>query len=98
VRRSSIGIARCCAIIANYENSPAPASDIYVEIETIRIPVQVVRAGKIPDPGDVMGRSPTAPDLAASFQRGTDLCLAEHSHFIPMEAPGLVAKLIAAAR
>jgi lipase len=81
-----------------YENSPAPASDIYPEIATIRIPVRVVRAGKVPDPGDVMGRSPTAPDLAGSFQRGTDLCLADHSHFIPMEAPALVAKLIAAAQ
>lgn len=78
-----------------YENSPAPASDIYREIETIRIPVRVVRAGKVPDPGDVMGRSPTAPELAASFQHGADLCLAEYSHFIPMEAPALTAKLIA---
>ena len=78
-----------------YENSPAPESNIYAEIETIRIPVRVVRSGKVPDPGDVMGRSPTAPDLAASFQYGSDLCLTEYSHFIPMEAPALTAKLIA---
>jgi pimeloyl-ACP methyl ester carboxylesterase len=78
-----------------YENSPAPASNIYPEIETIRIPVRVVRAGKVSDPGDIMGRSPTAPNLASSFQHGTDLCLAEYSHFIPMEAPALTAKLIA---
>jgi lipase len=77
-----------------YENSPAPASNIYPEIETIRIPVHVVRAGKVPDPGDVMGRSPTAPGLASSFAKGTDLCLAEYSHFIPMEAPALTTKLI----
>jgi lipase len=77
-----------------YENSPAPASNIYPEIETIKIPVHVVRAGKLPEPGDVMGRSPTAPDLASSFQHGADLCLPEHSHFIPMEAPALVSKLI----
>lgn len=77
-----------------YENSPAPASDIYAEIATIKIPVRVVRAGKVRDPGDVMGRSPTAPDLAASFERGTDLCLPDHSHFIPMEAPWLVAELL----
>jgi lipase len=81
-----------------YENSPAPASDIYPEIETIRIPVRVVRAGKVPDPGDVMARSPTAPELASSFRQGSDLCLAEYSHFIPMEAPALTAKLIAGAR
>ena len=78
-----------------YENSPAPASNIYPEIETIRIPVRVVRAGKVPDPGDIMGRSPTAPGLASSFRQGTDLCLTEYSHFIPMEAPVLTAKLIA---
>jgi lipase len=78
-----------------YENSPAPESNIYAEIETIRIPVRVVRAGKVPDPGDVMGRSPTAPDLASSFQHGSDLYLPEYSHFIPMEAPAPTAKLIA---
>lgn len=78
-----------------YENSPAPASDIYAEIDSIEIPVRVVRAGKIPDPSDVMGRSPTAPELASSFLNGTDLCLTEYSHFIPMEAPALTAKLIA---
>jgi lipase len=77
-----------------YENSPAPASDIFREIDSIKIPVRVVRSGKVPDPGDVMGRSPTAPELASSFERGTDLCLPEYSHFIPMEAPVLTAKLI----
>jgi hypothetical protein len=41
-----------------------------------------------------MGSSPTAPDLAASFAHGTDTCLPEHSHFIPMESPELAAKLI----
>ena len=38
---------------------------------------------------------PPRPDLAASFVRGTDTCLAEYSHFIPMESPELAAKLIA---
>jgi lipase len=78
-----------------YENSPAPASDIYSEIDTIRIPVRVIRAGKIVDPSDVMGRSPTPPELASSFAQGTDICVAEYSHFIPMEAPEFTAKLIA---
>ena len=80
---------------AIYENSPAPASNIYPEIAGIKIPVRVVRAGRVADPGDVMGSSPTAPELASSFERGTDLCLRERSHFIPMEAPVLTAKLIA---
>jgi hypothetical protein len=42
-----------------------------------------------------MGSSPTAPNLAASFTHGVDTCLPEHSHFIPMESPELMAKLIA---
>jgi hypothetical protein len=41
-----------------------------------------------------MGSSPTAPNLAASFAQGSDTCLPEHSHFIPMESPELAAKLI----
>ena len=60
----------------------------------IDIPVHVVRAGRYRDPANVMGTSPTAPDLAAHFAKGRDTCLPEHSHFIPMEAPDLTAKLI----
>jgi lipase len=77
-----------------YENSTVPASNIHAEIATIPIPVHVVRAGRFRDPANVMGTSPTAPDLAGSFARGADTCLAEHSHFIPMESPELTAKLI----
>lgn len=80
---------------AVYENSSSPASDIYAEIETIRIPVHVARAGKEMNPASFMGRSPTAPELASSFANGTDHLLTEQSHFIPMEAPALTAKLIA---
>ncbi len=80
---------------AIYENSSATASDIYPEIETIRIPVHVVRAGKTMDPASFMGRSPTAPELASSFANGTDRVLENHSHFIPMEAPAMVAGMIA---
>jgi lipase len=78
-----------------YEASPAVESNIYPEIATIAIPVHVVRSGRFQGPGDVMRSSPTAPDLAASFAAGADTLLAEHSHFIPMESPDLVAKLIA---
>lgn len=77
-----------------YEASPAVESNIYPEIATIAIPVHVVRAGRFREGENVMGSSPTAPDLAASFAHGTDTCLAECSHFIPMESPDVVAKLI----
>jgi len=80
---------------AVYQNSSAPASDIYAEMETIRIPVHVIRAGKEMDPASFMGRSPTAPELASSFSNGTDLLLTDQSHFIPMEAPAVTANLIA---
>jgi lipase len=78
-----------------YEASPAVESNIYPAIATIAIPVRVVRSGRFQDPANVMGLSPTAPDLAASFTRGADTLLPECSHFIPMESPQLVAKLIA---
>ena len=79
---------------AIYENSPAPASDIYVEIDTIQIPVRVVRSVKPMDPADVMSQSPTAPELASIFAQGVDLPVTEYSHFIPMEGPAFTAKLI----
>jgi len=77
-----------------YEASPAVGSNIYPEIATIRAPVHVIRSGRYREAENVMGSSPTAPNLAASFAQGTDTCLPEHSHFIPMESPELAAKLI----
>jgi pimeloyl-ACP methyl ester carboxylesterase len=79
---------------AIYEASPAVESNIYPEIAAIQVPVHVVRAGRYRDPANVMGMSPTAPDLASHFVRGRDTCLADYSHFIPMEAPELTAKLV----
>ena len=77
-----------------YENGALPNADVYREIASIQIPVHVARARPVRDPSDVMLGSPTTPDLASRFARGTDLLLSEHSHFIPMEAPALTAKLI----
>lgn len=77
-----------------YAHSPMPESNIYPEIATIETPVHVVRAGKQFDPANIMSVSPTTPGLASSFARGTDLCVPDHSHFIPMEAPALIAKLV----
>jgi lipase len=77
-----------------YAGSTAVESNIYPEIASIQIPVHVVRAGRYPDPADVIRTSLTTPGLAASFRRGTDTFLPGHSHFIPMESPALAAKLI----
>jgi len=77
-----------------YDGSTAVESNIHSEIATIRIPVHVVRSGRHLDSSNLMGSSPTMPDLAACFARGTDSCLDEYSHFLPMESPELAAKLI----
>lgn len=71
------------------------AADIYDELAGITIPVQVVRAGQhLPSRTWDMLSSPTAPDLADRFAHGRDLHLPDYSHFVPMEAPGLVAGLL----
>jgi pimeloyl-ACP methyl ester carboxylesterase len=77
-----------------YEASTAVETDIHREIDAVTVPVHVVRAGRFQDPANFMGTSPTAPDLASRFERGRDTCLPEYSHFMPMEAPELTAKLI----
>ncbi len=68
---------------------------IYDAIESLEIPVSVMRAK---DRGEYsaadMSTSPTTPGLAGSFRRGRDIYLPQMSHFIPMEDPGLVAAMI----
>lgn len=79
-----------------YEHSRVFESNIYAEMATLRIPVHVVRGG-LDDEAHFMAKSLTSADLAASFAQGRDTLLAEHSHFIPMEAPALTATFIAGA-
>lgn len=75
-----------------YAGGTAIESNIYPEISTIQIPVRVVRAGKVQArPAEDLSASPTAPDLATYFQRGTDRYLSDYSHLFPMENPALVA-------
>jgi pimeloyl-ACP methyl ester carboxylesterase len=78
-----------------YDDSTAVESNIYPEIATVHIPVHVIRAGSAHDPANVMGASVALPTLASHFAHGRDACLAEHSHFIPMESPTRAAKLVA---
>jgi lipase len=71
------------------------ATNIYPEIATLQIPVTILRAHRSSDNFVMnMTDSPTAPDLAAQFAHGTDVYLPDHSHFIPMEAPELVAEYV----
>ena len=82
---------------ATYGQSNAPESNLYAGIPSVRQPVTILRAGATGTPGVFdLSASPTAPDLAAKFARGRDILLADHNHYIPMEAPELVAAEIAA--
>lgn len=75
----------------------ATASDSpYGDIAQLEIPVRVLRARQRPAdlPSGDMSYSPTAPDLAAYFRQGDDLLLPDHTHYIPMEDPDLVAEQI----
>jgi lipase len=70
---------------------------IYASIRALQIPVLVVRA-RPQDPSvkpwDALG-TPTWQHLAQEFRFGRDLQLMDKTHMLPMEDPGLVARLIA---
>ena len=77
-----------------YECSRAAEANLHSVIPSIAQPVTVLRAGAIGRPlfTDQPSTSPTDPQLASEFPRGRDMLLPEHSHYIPMEDPGLVAR------
>lgn len=72
------------------------STDIYDLIETIEIPVTVLRAAERDAGSQQMdfGKSPTWPRLAGRFANGTDVYFPALSHFLPMQAPELVARFI----
>ncbi len=69
---------------------------VYEQIKTITLPVDVIRArDRTPeDPPFSFIYSPTNPELAKYFQNGRDLQLTNMSHFIPMQDPKLTAQLV----
>jgi len=77
---------------AIYGCSSASESNIYSQIGTIAQPVTILRAG-VTAPFGVFdpAASPTAPDLVSKFRNAREVFLADRNHFIPMEAPELVA-------
>ncbi len=76
-----------------YTRSTDLDSNIYPEIATVDLPVRILRASVSQvNPAEDLSASPTAPDLALAFRHGVDVCLPDHSHFIPMESPSLVAQ------
>ena len=72
--------------------------DIYDAIHGLELPVRVLRARQreavVPGALVDMSFSSTVPDLASHFPRGEDVLLPQLSHFIPMQAPDVVAQHI----
>lgn len=69
---------------------------VHTALSRLDVPTTVLRAREPTEkdsPFDFTV-SPTWPDVAAAMQKGTDIYLPEHTHFIPMENPGLVARHI----
>ena len=72
------------------------SSDIYQSVRAIEVPVMIMRAKRPPQDREMMdySSSPTWPGLAAEFSSGREVYLPNHTHFLPMEAPQLVATYI----
>jgi lipase len=81
-----------------YEQSRARDANIYPEIARVNVPVRIVRShiAYRPNPPMNMLASPTSPGLYTHFAHASDQVV-NHSHFIPMEAPALVAAEVLAA-
>lgn len=69
---------------------------IYEQIDSIEVPVKVLRAVEREKERTEMdfSTSPTWPKLADQFKNGKDIYLPELTHFIPMQAPELTAQHI----
>jgi lipase len=79
-----------------YEASGLDDANLYGKLGAIDVPVTVVRSARPMQAVGAaidMGASPTAPDLASHFRHGRDI-VTPFSHFIPMEAPALIADYI----
>lgn len=70
--------------------------DVYENVRNVQVPVMVMRAKRPPPDRQMMdfSSSPTWPGLAEAFAQGRDRHLRDHTHFIPMEDPALVARYI----
>lgn len=68
-------------------------ADPYDAIGRIATPVRILRARLRDDDAGArpLATSTCVPDLVDYFRHGEDIYLPQHSHFIPMEAPELVA-------
>ena len=69
---------------------------VYDSVRALEIPVLILRARERSGDGGVMDftSSPTWPGLVGEFRQGREVHLPDRTHFLPMEAPGLVAGYI----
>ncbi|MBK6582307.1 MAG: alpha/beta hydrolase [Gammaproteobacteria bacterium] len=72
--------------------------DIYAAIATIGVPVEIIRARarRADESRFSFSASPTWEHVSGLFRNARDEQLPDHSHFIPMEIPGWMARRIAA--
>jgi pimeloyl-ACP methyl ester carboxylesterase len=72
------------------------STDIYGELSRVVMPVTVLRAFRQDGPRTEMNfsLSPTYPGLAALLPDAQDVYLPELTHFMPMQAPALVAQYL----
>jgi pimeloyl-ACP methyl ester carboxylesterase len=88
----------CCdpAFEASVYGSGRFNMGVYCSVRALHIPVLVVRA-MAPDPNATAFNplaSPTWAGLHAEFRQGREIHLSQHGHLVPMQDPGLVARLI----
>jgi len=69
---------------------------VYDAVRALALPVLVVRVREPPPARGVMdfASSPTWPGLVGELRGGREVHLAERTHFLPMESPELVARLV----
>ncbi|MEX2326287.1 MAG: alpha/beta hydrolase [Pseudomonadales bacterium] len=86
-------ILACPPLVEAAVYAGSAGTNILDLVEQVAIPVTILRAPPRDPDHPVMdfSKSPTWPELADHFQKGTDVYLPELTHFIPMQAPRLVA-------
>jgi pimeloyl-ACP methyl ester carboxylesterase len=69
---------------------------VHESVRALDIPVTILRAREAAGDGGPMdfASSPTWPGLVGEFRHGRDVYLPEHTHFVPMEDPELVARFV----
>jgi hypothetical protein len=72
---------------------------VYASVRALAIPVLILRAREPAPDRDVMdfSSSPTWPGLVREFRFGREVYLPDQTHFLPMEAPELVATYVSGA-